>query len=103
MGVSPPISTRLLRPAPPEANPPEHSFSPPLAPRDPQAVRICVGDAGCEVCGRQRGALTDGSLNEPRCKFRFGQIQRTLPSGEKLGLKVQIILQFLKQTSTQII
>lgn len=61
-----------------------------------------MGGAGCEVCGRQRvGALTDGSLNEPRCKFRSGQIQRTLPSGEKLGLKVQIILQFLKQTSTQ--
>lgn len=61
-----------------------------------------MGDAGCEVSGRQlAGALTNGFLNEPRCEFRFGQIQRMLPSGKKSGQEVQIILQLWKQTSTQ--
>lgn len=57
-----------------------------------------MGGAEREAGGRQLvGALTGGSLNEPRCEFRFGQIQRMLPSGESQGLKVQIILQLLSK------
>lgn len=60
------------------------------------------GGSEWEMWERQLvGDLTNYSPNEQSLEFYFGPFQRTLPSGEKLGLKVQIILQLLKQTSTQ--
>lgn len=70
-------------------------------------MAVAEGKEGWECAiGKQQGGspgtATNCSLKEQRCGFHFGPIQRIPPPlGSSLGLKVQIILQLLQQTSTQ--